>query len=259
MDDLVNVLSREISLEESVYLANLTIPVDSLVVRESYLDMTTSLPTSVSETTTIATTARPPRQCSSLQMSYCSKVTYNITSFPNVIGHSSYAEVAEDMIAFREVVDSECYHLAYDFVCHILQPPCQKSQRADLEDLAVLPCRSYCNDFMRNCGNRIPAKFKEALECSKFPELSGAGNCVSKPGCVQDLQNRNLGSRVCDGIIDCPDLSDETPCSYCQSNYIHCGVGRHCIHPAKRCDGVFDCPNESDEKNCRKFSKSNYL
>lgn len=252
IDDLVDVLTREINLEESLYLSNLTIPADSLVVRENIIDMTTHLPVSTVSTTLLpSTTQRPPRQCLPLQMSYCSNVPYNVTSYPNLVGHNSYSQVLDDVITFRELIDAECYRLAYDFVCHILQPPCQKAERGDVEDKMIMPCRSYCSDFVKSCGSRIPSRFKDAIECSKFPE-SAHGKCIPKPGCVEELQARGLESRLCDGVVDCPDLSDETSCSYCQEGFLHCGVGRSCFPKSKQCDGVPDCPNGSDENNCRK-------
>ncbi|PSN44457.1 Serine protease nudel [Blattella germanica] len=55
---------------------------------------------------------------------------------------------------------------------------------------------------------------------------------------------------MCDGVIDCVDLSDETSCNYCPDNHIHCGVGKVCIPMEKRCDGNEDCPDGSDEKDC---------
>lgn len=73
-------------------------------------------------------------------------------------------------------------------------------------------------------------------------------------GCVQTLQSKALSPRICDGIIDCPDLADEKNCAYCRDGYMHCGVGRTCIPHVKRCDGKIDCPNGSDEKDCRELT-----
>lgn len=74
-------------------------------------------------------------------------------------------------------------------------------------------------------------------------------------GCVQALQAKALSPRICDGVIDCPDLSDEKNCAYCRDGYMHCGVGRTCIPRGKRCDGKLDCANGSDEKDCRTYDR----
>lgn len=250
--DIEEILTNEINLENSLYLTNLTIPLDSLVIRESSADISPNVSISTVSTSPSTTTRRPPRQCTSLQLNYCSKMTYNTTSYPNIVGHSNYYEVLDDVISFREIVDGECYKLAYEFVCLVLQPPCQKEENEE-EDSMIMPCRSYCNEFLKNCGNRISQRFQNYLDCSKFSEFSGTGICVPKPGCLEDLQSQGLESRLCDGVIDCADMSDELSCGYCQDGYMHCGTGRHCFPPEKKCDGTFDCPNGSDEKNCCKF------
>lgn len=66
------------------------------------------------------------------------------------------------------------------------------------------------------------------------------------------MQLKPSSSRICDGVIDCEDLSDEKACSYCPSGYLHCGLGRKCIRISNKCDGKQDCPDNSDERNCRK-------
>ncbi|XP_071563506.1 atrial natriuretic peptide-converting enzyme isoform X2 [Temnothorax nylanderi] len=246
--NIVDILSRELNPETSRYLANLTIEAKSLEVQESLKALNAqSSPQSTVSTLPPTTTAPPPRRCSNLDLSYCKHLPYNISSYPNMLGHRSLADVQEDVIAFRELVDAECYPLAYDFVCQVLQPACRSSQP---EDLLQLPCRSFCREFWNGCGSRLPEKIKHALDCSNFPEYAGPGSCRPKPGCVQALQSKALSPRICDGVIDCPDLSDEKNCAYCQDGYMHCGVGRSCVPHTKRCDGKMDCPNGSDEKDC---------
>ncbi|KYQ55121.1 Atrial natriuretic peptide-converting enzyme [Trachymyrmex zeteki] len=246
--NIVDILSRELNPETSRYLTNLTIEAKSLEVQESLKALNAqSSPQSTVSTLPPTTTAPPPRRCSKLDLSYCKHLPYNISSYPNMLGHGSLSDVEEDVIAFRELVDAECYPLAYDFVCQVLQPACRASQP---EDLLELPCRSFCREFWNGCGSRLPEKIKRALDCSNFPEYTGPGSCRPKPGCVQALQSKALSSRICDGVIDCPDLSDEKNCAYCRDGYMHCGVGRTCVPHTKRCDGKADCPNGSDEKDC---------
>lgn len=182
------------------------------------------------------------------------------------------------LLSDRELVDAECYRLAYDFVCQVLQPACVPGQP---EDLLQLPCRSFCREFWNGCGSRLPDRIKRLLDCSNFPEYADQGGCRAKPGersscnlprvanpcnvqratyrarvlvgCVQALQAKALSPRICDGVIDCPDLSDEKNCAYCRDGYMHCGIGRTCIPRGKRCDGKVDCTNGSDEKDCREY------
>lgn len=76
-------------------------------------------------------------------------------------------------------VDAECYRYAYDFICQVLQPSCRKGDR---EDAMVLPCRSFCRDFLTGCGSRLSGHIKEALDCNTFPEYRGDESCLVKPG-----------------------------------------------------------------------------
>ncbi|KAF7270354.1 hypothetical protein GWI33_016680 [Rhynchophorus ferrugineus] len=249
-EDLESILANEISVEESLFFKNLTIDARSLEVQPG-----DALPQMYSTTTAEATvtsevaTQPPhvPRYCSTVQLKYCNKLDYNLTTYPNIFDHKSLKDVRDDVISFREIVDAECYRYAYEFVCQILQPSCRKGNE---EDEIILPCRSFCREFMVGCGSRLIDKFKGIIDCNRFPEVGSGEWCLPKPGCVDELKSRALSPRICDGVLDCPDLSDETSCTYCAPNHLHCGVGRSCIRPDQQCDGVDDCPDGSDERGC---------
>jgi len=102
--NIVDILSRELNPETSRYLANLTIEAKSLEVQESLKALNAqSSPQSTVSTLPPTTTAPPPRRCSKLDLSYCKHLPYNISSYPNMLGHRSLAEVEEDVIAFRYI------------------------------------------------------------------------------------------------------------------------------------------------------------
>ncbi|CAG2063197.1 unnamed protein product [Timema podura] len=82
-----------------------------------------------------------------------------------------------------ELVDAECYRLAYEFVCQLLQPSCLPRLPTYEEDSMVLPCRGFCQEFHMGCGSRIPDKLKDMLNCNTFPDYIGTGSCIPKPGC----------------------------------------------------------------------------
>ncbi|XP_071050421.1 atrial natriuretic peptide-converting enzyme isoform X2 [Onthophagus taurus] len=247
-DDLKDLLKKEITFEESLYFRNITVDANSIEVMESDAPIhssTTPKPTTPKTTTT--TKAPEPRKCTKMELTYCSKQPYNITTYPNIFDHKNLSMVQENMILFRELVDAECYMNAYDFVCNVLQPPCKKGVK---EDDMVLPCKSYCRDFMNGCGSRLSPKIKLIIDCNRFPEFEGTGSCIPRPNCLWDIKTHGLPSRHCDGVGDCQDLADERTCSYCPSDQLHCGIGRVCIRKTQRCDGHVDCPDGSDERAC---------
>lgn len=100
--DVEEILAREINRETSKYLTNLTIDSQSLEVEESLkaLNAQTGQQTTVS-TPPPTTTPPPPRRCTALDLSYCKHLPYNVTSYPNILGHRSLADVEEDVITFR--------------------------------------------------------------------------------------------------------------------------------------------------------------
>lgn len=198
----------------------------------------------------------PPRTCVPMKVNFCKQVGYNMTTYPNLLGHQNWEEIEKDLITFRELVDSECFLQAYDFLCHLLQPPCELALDAKINEIYVQPryiCRSYCQSFIDGCLSRIPEKFKNFFDCERYPEQSAMQSCRHRPSCVGDMKALGQGQRICDGIADCPNLEDEVTCSFCPANALYCGRGRACISREMRCDGKFDCPDGSDEKDCCKY------
>ncbi|XP_018562305.1 atrial natriuretic peptide-converting enzyme [Anoplophora glabripennis] len=253
--DLEAILSNEISVEESLFFKNLTIDTKSLEVHPSNVlpQVTSTTPPTTTFSQIVTQTPPPPRKCHPLQLEYCRKLPYNLTTYPNILKHKTLKDVSEDVITFRELVDAECYRHAYEFVCQVLQPSCRKGEE---EDEIILPCRSFCRDFIAGCGSRLTGRFKDLLDCNRFPEYGVEGMCLTKPGCVDELQSRALSPRICDGVVDCQDISDEKTCTYCPKNQLHCGIGRACIPRSGRCDGRLDCPDGSDERACLSLSQS---
>ena len=82
----------------------------------------------------------------------------------------------------REIVDSKCYSLTYEFVCQLLQPVC-------FHEKIILPCRDFCSEFMNSCANVLPGELRDRIKCSVLKtEADGPGTCISKPGKqIQDI------------------------------------------------------------------------
>lgn len=197
----------------------------------------------------------PQRTCEPVKLKFCRQIGYNMTTYPNLLGHQSREEIEKDLITFREVVDSECFLQAFDFLCHLLQPPCELTLEPKSNDIRVRPrllCRSYCQAFVDGCLSRIPQKFRPYFDCERYPEQTSMQSCRHQPSCVNQLKASGQGLKICDGIADCANLEDELTCSYCPSNALYCGRGRSCVSREMRCDGKFDCPDGSDEKDCCK-------
>ncbi|OXA65058.1 uncharacterized protein LOC110843915 isoform X2 [Folsomia candida] len=182
--------------------------------------------------------------CAPLSIDFC----VNVTS-------SKQQRHLDDLTVLQlaSIVESQCYPFAAHFLCS-WGVACQKEQHLDNNGLPLLPCRDYCDEFMSNCGHKLPRQIKDKLKCGG--EWNGVGSCITKPGCVQSLYETGQKQRICDGVMDCIDFSDELHCPYCTPGHFHCGISNQCISPDKKCDGTIDCPNSSDEKACLTLAPS---
>lgn len=189
-----------------------------------------------------------PRKCAKIGLTYCHFLSYNHTSYPNALNHWNVSSLEDEFIVFKEIIDSECYFMAKEFLCALLQPEC-------IDDELILPCKDFCNEFYDSCHRWMSTKVSNRIVCSTFPEQQVRGkrklySCRAKPNCAASLRLQGQEYKVCDGIADCEDRSDESSCSYCNySTQFHCG-NRQCVAIESTCDGVKDCTNGADELNC---------
>ena len=82
--------------------------ISSLELKETE---TTPIETPTTEAVT-PDTVEEVRECSPVTLSLCSQLPYNSTSYPNLVGHTSKDALMRDLVAFRELLDAECSHLA---------------------------------------------------------------------------------------------------------------------------------------------------
>ncbi|XP_074601208.1 atrial natriuretic peptide-converting enzyme isoform X2 [Brevipalpus obovatus] len=320
--DVYMVLGEEVSSPRKKAMKNITIDQNSIDIRERkseghrrglFYTSSSSFPASAQflenpdpwESRTqfpgllegLSTEATPPpRRCARIGLPFCSVLPYNYTSYPNIVGHWNVSSLEEDFVSFRQIVDAECYPLAREFVCRLVQPECE-------EDTMIWPCRDFCEDFYRSCKDWIPKKWASKMKCKRFPAKDGVldetndgdeeyeddtindeasiryeivpgsrsqrrkpRKCRPKPGCINELKMRSRNHHICDSVIDCQDGSDEFTCDYCSSGHqkdikkssesFFCGNGQ-CIGSHRRCDAVYDCNNNFDEKGCFFLSSSN--
>ncbi|KAF5300956.1 hypothetical protein FQA39_LY10926 [Lamprigera yunnana] len=126
--------------------------------------------------------------------------------------------------------------------------------------------------------NKIPDFAKEDLmsgssvsngnDCSNYTIKCGDGQCLPDTtrcnqlldcndgtdekdcNCADYLKSQYLLRKICDGVVDCWDFSDENLCDWCTPGQYVCSNSKFCIDRNKICDGIRHCPNGDDERHC---------
>ncbi|XP_018497636.1 uncharacterized protein LOC108865259 [Galendromus occidentalis] len=129
---------------------------------------------------------------------------YNHTGFPNLVGHNNSRDLDRDLSLFREVMDGECYPLASNLLCGLLQPQCNPTTKLKIHS----PCRSFCEYFLHKCDSSIPEKIRPRINCYRLR----TEDCIERPACSEELRAIKEDQRICDGNIDCEDRTDEIDC-----------------------------------------------
>uniref|UniRef100_A0A3Q4IH70 Corin, serine peptidase n=1 Tax=Neolamprologus brichardi TaxID=32507 RepID=A0A3Q4IH70_NEOBR len=200
-----------------------------------------------------------PARCEPISLELCMNLPYNLTSFPNYLGHLSQREssVSWESSLFPALVQTGCYQYLMFYACTLLVPKCDpvSLQR-------VPPCRSLCRSAKEKCESVLSIvglQWPEDSDCSQFPEEGGNTTCLLPEAGVDECSPSHfkcrsgrcvLASKRCDGHLDCDDHSDEDNCGCSERALWECPGSTVCIKASMICDGFPDCPQLVDETNC---------
>ena len=127
------------------------------------------------------------RKCVPLESGYCSNLPYNITTYPNMLGHKTIEEVDMVIDVIKEVVDSGCHPLAYEMLCMTVQPVCYN----DKVYIITIPSRvSITCHVSRSCPPAPPSA------PSSWPRVMDTSPGVSWPVCAVTSCQQRLMARV---------------------------------------------------------------
>ena len=113
-------------------------------------------------------------ECEPVTISMCSLMPYNMTLFPNSLGHQTQQQADMEIRQFLPLVNVECSpHLRF-FLCSVYAPVCTDAG-------AIPPCRQLCEGARSGCEKlleRFGFQWPESLECDQFPSTSDNSTCV---------------------------------------------------------------------------------
>ncbi|XP_077488026.1 uncharacterized protein LOC144098930 [Amblyomma americanum] len=108
--------------------------------------------------------------------------------------------------------------------------------KRDCDYLKEIKCKSgECVPHSALCDRRIDCR-----------DGSDERNC----SCKDYLKHERLQHKICDGILDCWDFTDEILCPWCSAEMFVCPGAKQCVAQHKVCDGHHDCPYGLDEVQC---------
>ncbi|NWI76295.1 FZD6 protein, partial [Dryoscopus gambensis] len=103
--------------------------------------------------------------CEPITISRCSGMPYNMTFFPNIMGHYDQDTAARKMDPFLILMNLHCSPDVHTFLCRAFVPAC-------LDQIHVIhPCRSLCEKVYSDCKQLMDTfgiAWPEELECNRL-------------------------------------------------------------------------------------------
>lgn len=109
-------------------------------------------------------------RCENQKLSFCKFLPYkSVLYHQNLTIYQNLEDLEKEFIYFREIIDSECFHLAEQFICLILQPPCPDEMDSNPR---FLPCGQLCEQFLYSCSTYIPIQIRNKFySCQQLNKL----------------------------------------------------------------------------------------
>ena len=122
--------------------------------------------------------SRAPVKCQLVHAPLCRNVGYNLTFFPNHLGHQTQNDAMWDIMPYFSNTKSLCSPLLTHLICAMHIPPCSPTHRT------LQPCRSLCESVKETCASffkRYNFGLPSNLDCGKLPDEVKNEECFPGP------------------------------------------------------------------------------
>uniref|UniRef100_A0A8C9MKD2 Secreted frizzled-related protein 5-like n=1 Tax=Serinus canaria TaxID=9135 RepID=A0A8C9MKD2_SERCA len=116
------------------------------------------------------------------EMGMCHMIGYTEMRLPNLMGHTSMAEVILKSSTWQHLVQTDCHPHVRTFLCSLFAPICL--------DTFIHPCRSMCAAVRASCAPVLLCQgqpWPASLDCDRFPgdedTLCNFLSVLPKPTC----------------------------------------------------------------------------
>uniref|UniRef100_A0A1I7Y792 Frizzled-4 n=1 Tax=Steinernema glaseri TaxID=37863 RepID=A0A1I7Y792_9BILA len=113
-------------------------------------------------------------KCEPIKTTMCMDIPYNMTTYPNTLGHTKQEDVGMELNQYMPLVKVQCSEDLKFFLCTVYTPVCTQMQDP------IPPCRHLCLSAKTGCEvlmNKFGFSWPSALDCERFPEQ---GLCVGE-------------------------------------------------------------------------------
>lgn len=126
-------------------------------------------------------------RCERITIPMCIDLKYNMTSMPNLVGHSNQNDAGVSVHEFIPLVQYNCSPLLKFFLCSLYAPMCTEQVE---ETLVIPPCRSMCLSVKERCEpvlKKFNFPWPDILSCDNLPIQSDRRNlCIEPAGDSSD-------------------------------------------------------------------------
>ncbi|NXA11419.1 SFRP2 protein, partial [Sapayoa aenigma] len=124
------------------------------------------------------------------QMGMCHKIGYSEMRLPNLMGHTSMAEVILKSTTWQHLVHTDCHPHVRMFLCSLFAPVCL--------DTFIHPCRSMCVAVRDSCAPVLLChghSWPNSLDCDRFP--GGEDMCLASVTKEQKYLHKVIPKPAC--------------------------------------------------------------